>query len=64
MKLYKILVSETCIYESTYTVWADSEKEARELYYDGESNFEDSEWVETLDNTIDKIECVNNEIPD
>jgi len=64
MKLYKILVSETCIYESTYTVWADSEEEAKRLYYDGESEFEDSEWVETLDDTIDKIECVNNEIPD
>ncbi len=64
MKLYKILVSETCIYESTYTVWADSEEEAKRLYYDGESEFEDSEWVEALDDTIDKIECVNNEIPD
>ena len=64
MKEYKITVTETCVYESTYSVLADSEEEARELYYDGESDFIDSEWVETLDDTIDNIECVNDEVSD
>lgn len=64
MKLYEILVTETCIYKSIYTVLANSEEEAKRLYYNGESEFEDSEWIETLDDTIDKIECVNNEVPD
>lgn len=62
MKKYKITVTETCIHESTYSVLANSEEEARELYYEGESDFIDSEWLETIDDTIDKIECVNNEI--
>lgn len=64
MKEYIITVTETCVYESTYSVLADSEEEARQLYYDGESDFIDSEWVETLDDTIDEIKCVNNEVPD
>jgi len=64
MKEYVITVTETCVYESTYSVLANSEEEARELYCDGESDFIDSEWVETLDDTIDDIKCVNNEVPD
>lgn len=64
MKEYIITVSETCVYESTYSVLANSEEEARELYREGESDFIDSEWVETLDDTIDEIKCVNNEVPD
>jgi hypothetical protein len=64
MKEYVITVTETCVYESTYSVLADSEEEARELYYDGESDFIDSEWVETLDDTIDEIKCVKDEVPD
>lgn len=64
MKEYKITVTKTCVYESTYSVLADSEEEARELYYDGESDFIDSEYVETLDDTIDNIECIKDEVPD
>lgn len=64
MKEYIITVTETCVYESTYSVLADSEEEARELYREGESDFIDSEWVETLDDTIDEIKCVKDEVPD
>lgn len=64
MKEYIITVTETCMYESTYSVLANSKEEARELYYDGESDFIDSEWVETLDDTVDSIECVNDEVSD
>ena len=66
MKLYEILVTETCVYESTYTVWANSEEEAKRLYYDGESEFEDSEWVDTLENEIVSVSFIkeDNEVPD
>lgn len=66
MKLYKILVTETSVYESTYTVWADSEEEAKRLYYDGESDFEDSEWVDTLKDEIVSISFIreDNEVSD
>lgn len=64
MKLYEILVAETSVYESTYTVWANSEEEAKRLYYDGESEFEDSEWVETIDDDIVSVSFIreDNEI--
>lgn len=58
MKLYEILVTETCVYESTYTVRADSEEEAKRLYYDGESDFEDSEWVETLKDEVVSVSFI------
>ena len=58
MKLYEILVTETSVYESTYTVWANSEEEAKRLYYDGESDFEDSEWVDTLKDEIVSISFI------
>lgn len=64
MKLYEILVTETCVYESTYTVWANSEEEAKRLHYDGESDFEDSEWVDTLKDEIVSVSFIreDNEI--
>ena len=64
MKLYEILVTETSVYESTYTVWANSEEEAKRLYYDGESDFEDSEWVDTLKDEIVSVNFIreDNEI--
>ena len=58
-KEYKITTSCTLITE--YIVEANSEKEAEDMFTDGLDNGLD---VEYLDETIDKIEVVNEGIKD
>ena len=51
---YIVTTRTTQLFETTYTVEADSKKEAEEDYWMGEVN--DDEYLDTIDEEIIKVE--------
>lgn len=56
---YIVTTRTTQLFETTYTVEADSREEAEENYY-GDGEFYDEEYLDTIDEEIIKVELYEN----